>query len=275
MKLDHFNGRLNKLLQQPLNDLKQKLEISIKKTKENEIHYHNALKKLKIITTTKQKLDFLRYLTYLKTFRMEAHMQSFYYTQPLTRQICKQNNLTQSQLNLLTLTEINQLLLGTIKPQSINFSERKHAVVHRINSQIDVHFGKPAYKAFKQKTKASTRDPKNSISGNPASLGKVVGRARIVTQKNINQLQQGEILVASMTNPSFLPAMSKAVAFVTDEGGVLCHAAIVAREMEKPCIVGTGNATQRIKTGDIVLVDANSGDVHLLKKDDQKPNHLK
>ena len=74
------------------------------------------------------------------------------------------------------------------------------------------------------------------------------------------------VLVASMTTPDFLPAMKKAVAFVTDEGGVTCHAAIVSREMKKPCVIGTKIATQVLNEGDIVEVDANEGVVRIIKK---------
>ena len=62
-----------------------------------------------------------------------------------------------------------------------------------------------------------------------------------------------------MTEPSYLPIMKKAAAFITNEGGVLCHAAIVARELQKPCIIGTKIATHVFKDGDLVEVDADSG----------------
>ena len=65
--------------------------------------------------------------------------------------------------------------------------------------------------------------------------------------------------MAGMTTPEYLPAMEKAAAFVTDEGGILCHAAIVARELKKPCIVGTQYATKIFKDGDLVEVDAEKG----------------
>ena len=76
---------------------------------------------------------------------------------------------------------------------------------------------------------------------------------------------KGDILVAIMTTPNFIPALEKAAAFVTDEGGITCHAAIIAREMKKPCIIGTKIATKFLKDGDIVQVDANNGIVHILK----------
>ena len=69
-----------------------------------------------------------------------------------------------------------------------------------------------------------------------------------------------------MTTPDFVMAMEKAIAFVTDEGGITCHAAIVAREMKKACIVGTETATQALKDGDLVEVDAERGVVKIIKK---------
>lgn len=73
-------------------------------------------------------------------------------------------------------------------------------------------------------------------------------------------------MVSTMTFPHFIPAMEKAGAFITDEGGILCHAAIVAREMGKPCIIGTGNATRVLKDGDLVEVDAERGIVRKVEK---------
>ena len=82
----------------------------------------------------------------------------------------------------------------------------------------------------------------------------------------LDKVKRGDILVTPMTTPNFLPAMNKASAFITDEGGVMCHAAIVAREMNKPCIVGTKVATQSLKDGDLVEVDANKGIIKIIKR---------
>jgi pyruvate,water dikinase len=76
--------------------------------------------------------------------------------------------------------------------------------------------------------------------------------------------QEGEILVTGMTRPEFVPLMRRAAAIVTDEGGITCHAAIVSRELNKPCIIGTKFATHILKDGDEVLVDANQGIITIL-----------
>ena len=110
-------------------------------------------------------------------------------------------------------------------------------------------------------------DPEQKeVRGMGASKGTATGAVRIcMTLEAIAQVKDGEILVASMTRPEYYPAMRKAAAFVTDEGGITCHAAIVAREMGKPCIIGTKNATRVLKDGSLVEVDANLGLVTILR----------
>ena len=76
---------------------------------------------------------------------------------------------------------------------------------------------------------------------------------------DLPKVQKGDILVASMTMPQYIPAMEKAAGFITDEGGITCHAAIIARELDVPCIVGTKNATKLLKDGDKVELDAIKG----------------
>lgn len=104
------------------------------------------------------------------------------------------------------------------------------------------------------------------IKGSIAMKGKVTGPVRVLYKKSeIPHLKDGEVLVTAMTTPDYLPAMNKAVAFITDEGGITCHAAIVAREMRKPCVIGTKIATQVLKDGDMVEVDADNGVVRIIK----------
>ncbi len=106
----------------------------------------------------------------------------------------------------------------------------------------------------------------SEIKGQTAMKGRVSGYVKVLHNKSeIKDLKDGEILVTAMTTPDYLPAMYKASAFITDEGGITCHAAIVAREIGKPCIIGTKFATQLLKDGDVVEVDADNGVVRILK----------
>ena len=98
------------------------------------------------------------------------------------------------------------------------------------------------------------------ITGLGACPGKARGTVRVV--KNVEDaqfLKKGEILVAEMTSPEYVPYMSRVKAIITDYGGILCHAAIVSREMNIPCIVGTVDATKKLKTGDEIYMDASDG----------------
>lgn len=103
------------------------------------------------------------------------------------------------------------------------------------------------------------------LIGSPAYKGVVRGFVRrVMGHKQINEVEEGEILISPMTIPDFIPAIKKAAAIVTDEGGVLSHAAIIAREFKKPTVVGTTIATKRLHDRDIVEVNANEGKVTLI-----------
>jgi phosphoenolpyruvate synthase/pyruvate phosphate dikinase len=103
------------------------------------------------------------------------------------------------------------------------------------------------------------------IKGMIGNGGKIInGRVRVIFDPKISDMKTGDILVTSMTRPEFLPLMQKAGAFITDEGGITCHAAIVAREMGKPCIIGTRIATKILHDGDLVEVDAKKGVIKIL-----------
>jgi len=106
----------------------------------------------------------------------------------------------------------------------------------------------------------------SELSGQIACMGKQRGRVKIVTNEDyFNKFKSGDILVTAMTRPEFMPLIKKAKAIVTDEGGIGCHAAIVSRELNKPCIIGTRQATRVLKDGDLVEVDADQGIIKKLK----------
>ena len=101
------------------------------------------------------------------------------------------------------------------------------------------------------------------LSGIPASPGTATGIVKITHHSSgIDKIREGDVLVAEMTTPDFVPAMKRAVAIVTDRGGRTCHAAIVSRELGVPCIVGTGEATSVLKDGQLITVDGSQGKVY-------------
>ena len=105
-----------------------------------------------------------------------------------------------------------------------------------------------------------------NFSGIVASRGIAKGNVKIVkTIKDMDKVKKGDVLVASTTRPDLMPALRRCSAIVTDTGGITSHAAIIARELKLPCIVGTKIATQVLKDGDLVEVDANKGVVNILE----------
>ncbi len=106
------------------------------------------------------------------------------------------------------------------------------------------------------------------IKGSVAYPGKVKGIAKIVYSiEDTKKINEGDIIISPMTVPNFIDAVKRAIAIVTDEGGTVCHAALIARELKKTCIVGTKNATKILKDGMIIEVDGDMGIVKIINKE--------
>lgn len=101
------------------------------------------------------------------------------------------------------------------------------------------------------------------LEGLAASPGVASGPVRIIKgPSEINKVKKGDVLVASMTNPDYVPAMKRACAILTDKGGRTSHAAIVSRELGVPAVVGSGNATKMLKSGEVITVDGADGKIY-------------
>lgn len=135
-----------------------------------------------------------------------------------------------------------------------------------IKRKIKVISGKELKKYYREELKEDSKIGKfKEFKGQPASPGKVKGKVHIVWEiAEAAKVKRGEILVAPATTPAHVPAMEKAAAIVTDEGGLLSHAAIVSRELGVPCVVGAKIATKVLRDGDLVEVDAAKGVVKKL-----------
>lgn len=140
-------------------------------------------------------------------------------------------------------------------------------------------------KGAKKEMKNLTTEHKVLVKGLPASPGTTSGVCHVITNpEDIEQFNEGEILVTTMTSPDWVPAMKKAVAIVTDAGGMTCHASIVSRELGIPCVVGTKSrsveATEVLRTGQEVTVDAQNGIVYdgivadLVKKEEEPKGNI-
>jgi pyruvate,water dikinase len=113
------------------------------------------------------------------------------------------------------------------------------------------------------------------LTGLAASPGIAFGKIRIVkNMSDLEKVKQGDVLVTKMTNPDMVVSMQKSAAIVTDEGGLTAHAAIVSREMGIPAVVGTREATTKLKEGEIITVDGSSGKVYKGKVSETKTKEI-
>ncbi len=154
-------------------------------------------------------------------------------------------------------------------PQDIEWALEK-GKLYIVQSRAITTIGKA-----KVEEKKTCEEGEVILRGLPASPGFAVGKVVIVRSlDDLVKVKEGDILVTTMTTPDMVPAMRRAAAIVTDEGGMTCHAAIVSRELGIPCVVGTKEATKILKEGEVITVDATRGVVYrgeIKKKKEEKP----
>lgn len=155
----------------------------------------------------------------------------------------------------------HHILLDLIK-------ERQSGLIHITHkAKTEILTGEKAQ--ILRKKLLSPSDSTDILKGKIGSRGKnpvVTGSVKVVMHPSeMDKVKEGDILVATMTTPEYVPAMRKAIAILTDEGGVTCHAAIVSRELGLPAIIAIGNATKVLKDGDKVEIDVEKGVVKILK----------
>ncbi|MBU2099860.1 hypothetical protein KKB11_01360, partial [Candidatus Micrarchaeota archaeon] len=260
----YFISLLSSLARQYLT----KEEITLKK-KEPERLIKNKkefLKKLPL--TSKEKLYFkiLSDSVYLKGYRKDVMYYSCFAAEKLFSETGKRLHLSLNQIRHFFPEEIVQALL--YKKFSVKeLNERiGFTVITWINGKEKLFTGKKARTEFNKIMKSMKIKKASRLQGSTAVPGLVKGKVKLVNHPNeMYKMKQGDIMVSHSTNPNLVPAMKKAGAIVTDVGGITCHAAIVSRELNIPCIIGTKVATRTLKDGEKVEVNASKGTVRRLK----------
>jgi phosphohistidine swiveling domain-containing protein len=163
-------------------------------------------------------------------------------------------------------TEVVDILNGKISKDAIKKRRESCFVVWKEKSKRPlILIGKNA-KKWEEKLSPRINLKTQIVKGSCASKGKAKGKVRVLLNASENnKLKKGEVLVTFMTSPDFMSAIKRCSAIVTNLGGITSHAAIISREFGIPCVVGTKNATEILKTGDLVEVDADKGIVRIVK----------
>jgi len=228
---------------------------------------------LKLDDELKQKVFAVKQFAFAANYADESYSFLVECVSPLLHEIASRYGLTWDELCSMQRSEITAMLLKDEMPSKEMvevFRQRfaDHAIILE-DGKVRLLWGEALKKyAAEQealKVDASSAAPVRQLKGLAAAPGKASGPAVIIlSSKDLTKVKKGDVVVASMTTPEFVPALEKACAIVTDEGGILCHAAIVSRELQIPCVVGTRVATKLIKEGAMVEVDANKGRVTIL-----------
>jgi phosphohistidine swiveling domain-containing protein len=181
--------------------------------------------------------------------------------------ISKKEKINIKLLMSLNIKEIHEYLNNKkLPPIEILSSRYNNSAFYYSNGKLNKYSGKYAEK-IKKIINSHVKNRSDILIGSGAYPGKIRGTVKIIhNPSEKNKFNKGDVLVTGMTRPDFIIFIKKSAAIITDAGGVLSHAAIIARELKKPCIIGTKIATQVLKDGDLAEVDANKGIVKILKK---------
>ena len=207
----------------------------------------------------RELLETVQAIIYLKTYRVDVFSMGWANVLPLIDQIVHQLNISYEQLLRCTSDEI---LAALEMNQPLGRSERIALV--RLNHSMH-HYGESGYRTLVELLDPIDRPSSTVLTGQSAYPGIVRGIARVVlTDRELHIVQPGEILVANLTNPNYNCVFSTIRGMVTDEGGILCHSAIMAREFRLPTVIGTKTATKNIQDGDLIELDGDRGMVTIL-----------
>lgn len=207
-----------------------------------------------------------RDIIYLKDYRKYCIWHGHYVLDKITKEISRRLSISHKQANYFTTEEAERALLNGVYDEDELNERRKFSVIWADEYQQKIFYGDEAKEIIDNLDilEDDAESVEGFFKGTCAYPGKVKGNVKIVNSvSDINKVEVGDIMVSLTTYPAFLSAMKKAAAIVTEDGGITCHAAIVARELKIPCVVGIKKFTKFLKDGDVIEVDAISG---LIKK---------
>lgn len=247
--------RLKKLFE---NDVEEECKKIKSKGGENEKRFNQVIEELKLSDSAVKLSKASQEHSFARDNLIGSSAKIYFNFNPFFRELAKRINLDYEDfINL----RINDIIYFIDKKIELNDIKKGYGILLD-KGNIKIYTGKEIEKL---KVEKENIEGIKEVKGIIANRGYVQGRVKILKDAYSKSIvEYGDIIIAPMTTPNLALSMEKAAAFVTNEGGLTCHAAIIAREMDKPCIIGTKIATQVFKDGDFVEVDANKGIVRKL-----------
>lgn len=224
------------------------------------------MKKLKVPKYLKTLLTISEDFTWWQDERKKATYWNAHISTKLLTEIAKRTGFTLHELKYMSVDEVSDIFSNPITKAEAK--ERiKGCAFFWNNNEHEAVTEKEIVKLKETMFEKKKENKTNSFTGLSASVGKVTGRVKVCkSSTEVNKVKKGDILVTIMTRPDYISGMKRAAALVTNEGGITCHAAIVARELGIPCVIGTRIATEVLKDNDLVEVDANRGIINILER---------
>jgi len=228
------------------------------------------IKELKLDDLTIKEIDYIKEATWIKDERKRLVLMMLHQMFEFIEEFSKRTGKNKILLGHAKIEELPKILDNNFNINILKERVERVFILSETGNRLSMITGNEAV-MLKEKLFPEEKENllKEEIHGNTACRGSesaITGKAKVVLDSKNQKINPDEILITSMTRPDFVPLMKKAKAIVTNEGGITCHAAIVSREMNKPCIIGTKNATKTLKTGDEIELRMNHGVVKIIKR---------
>jgi len=261
---EHFIEEIKNTLSLKI-DLAREIKKVVSTPAESKKKKKQLLKKLKLSKDLLALIEISEDFTYWQDERKKGTFWTTHYFSLILAELAKRTNVDIENLKYMDCREVSNIFSNCPDVEELA-ARKKNSVFYWDKGGFEVvHSAKSdkVREAVLGKTDFSMVD---DFRGLTASLGKAIGQVKLVRSvTEMGKINKGDILVAVMTRPDYVPAMKKAAAIVTDEGGITSHAAIVSRELGIPCIIGTKIATKVLKDNQLVEVNANHGWVKIIK----------
>ncbi len=268
--LVHFRHQVESILKKRRGVIKEKLQRLEEYSRRLKLEQRKIISEFKISQKDLALVEVIRTAFLLVDSKKELFSRCHWYAGRLFSEIAVRSRLPFNLAAYMLPDEVKDFLLKGKGPDKDKIKSRYNHSVLRICPDGTIRFY-PEAQAKKIingffKAKDYIVDGK-TIKGVAASKGRVRGRVRILTDARQGEFfRHGEILATAMTSPDYMLAVRRAAAIITDEGGITCHAAIISRELGIPCVIATKVATQVLRDGDLVEVNADKGIVKILEK---------
>lgn len=220
-------------------------------------------KLLKINLLNQHYFKIAQDIVFIKGYRKDCLYYGCFERDLILAEIAKRIGLSIMQIKYLSPAEVVKAAQAKKFNSTIPNKRMKFCVIYLNNGKNQSFVGQAAKKFLnKHKFEKVKVSVSNNLCGTCACPGRATGVVKVINlPEDMVKMRVGDIMLAHTTFPSLVPAMKKASAIVTEDGGITCHAAIVARELKIPCIVGVKDLLQNLLDGDMVEVDATSGKV--------------